>query len=156
MQTSLVSFIPEGEKPINQFELDLTYCLIKSNIPIEKLNKTEFKEFLFKYTLNTIPSPNTIRNKYIDLLYDSKIEQYREYIDESSIYLIIDETTDSLNRCVLNILFGILNGFLSQPKLISTTFHDFINSSIIFQEVNKVCQIIWPKGIYFLYTKNIY
>lgn len=101
-----------------KFQSDLTRSFIQSGIPLFKLNSVHLKNFLEKYTEKHIPDESTLRKNYNKPIYDESIAKVREIIGDSSICFILDETTDSMQRFVLNILVAPLNGRPIKPMLL--------------------------------------
>jgi hypothetical protein len=96
-QPSIINLIEEvsnKNRVKNGFSSDLTKALLAADIPLEKLNNQTFKNFLFKYTKENIPHPNTLRKSYIQHNYDEKISEIRQKIGDNEIYFIIDDTTE--------------------------------------------------------------
>ncbi len=149
-QSSIFNIIEEAtnkQQDIDQFKSDLAEAFIVSNIPLEKLNNETLKNFFFKYTKRNVPKPSTLRNSYIQHLYEQKPQKIRQEIGENNVYFIIDDTTDSLNRYVFNCLVGKLDGKPSNPMLLSTKFLENVNHSTIIQAFNNSCQLLWPNGV---------
>jgi len=80
-----------------------------------------------------MPSRTTAR-RYVQEIYEETIERIIKKIDDNSIYLIVDETTDKCSRHVMNILVGIFNGKFEKPMLIKTKFV----SSILFPDFGRL------------------
>lgn len=53
---------------------------MSANIPLNKLSNPYFKEFLSKYTGKDIPSESTLRKGYVDEIYENKIKNIRDYV----------------------------------------------------------------------------
>lgn len=90
------------------FYIDLCRMMVSANIPLNKLNNKEFREFLEKYTQQHIPSESTLRQYYVPKLYDENMKQIRNSIIGNKIWISIDETTDVTGRHVANVIVGIL------------------------------------------------
>ncbi len=72
-QSSIFNIIEETvnkQQDIDQFKSDLAEAFIVSNIPLEKLNNETLQNFFFKYTKRNVPKPSTLRNSYIQNLYE--------------------------------------------------------------------------------------
>ncbi|KAL4085190.1 hypothetical protein QTP88_023810 [Uroleucon formosanum] len=91
----------------NIFNEDLCSALIVANIPWNKLQITEFKNFLEKYTGKHIPDESTFRKNYLGPCYNNVIIAIREIIGNSDIWIAVDETTDANGRYIANLLVGI-------------------------------------------------
>jgi len=128
----------------NEFIADLTKSFIESDIPPQKLSEPSFISFLEKYTGNVLPHRTTLHKNYIQPIYSKTINKIIEIIGESDVYFIADETTDTCNRYVLNILVGTLNGKPVKPMLLSTSFLEKTNHSTIQQSFIDSCNMLWP------------
>jgi hypothetical protein len=94
-----------------------------------------------------IPNDSTIRRETIDPLFSEKITKIQQKISDNSVYFILDETTDSSNRLVFNILLGALNGFYSRPMLLLTTFVEKTNYLTISKAFVNTYSILWANNI---------
>ena len=68
------------------------------------------------------------------------VDKLRSEIGENNIYLIIDETHDSMGRYGLNILVGCLNAERHSVYLLSTKFLEKTDSSSI-----SALGVIWKE-----------
>ena len=50
----------------NEFFADLTKALVKSNIPLNKVENPNLKSFLEKWTKKELPSESTLRKTYVE------------------------------------------------------------------------------------------
>jgi hypothetical protein len=87
----------------NKFYLDIGRTFIEADIPLFKLRHPSFKKFLEYYMQRVIPNDSTIRRETIDPLFSEKVTKIQQKISNNSVYFILDETTDSSNRLVVNI-----------------------------------------------------
>lgn len=126
-----------------QFKFDLTEWLLKADIPIHKLSHPATKQFLTKYTQQSVPDESTIRKNYVDRVYQNQIDKIKSAIGDEEIYLIIDETTDVAQRYVCNVMVGILNGKPSKPMLVMSEELEKTNQFTIAQTVHKTLNLIW-------------
>jgi hypothetical protein len=133
----------------NEYFADMTKALIEANIPIEKLNHPSFRNFLYKYNKQNVPNPTTLRNNYVPKLYKNTIIKIQESLGEYPLYLIVDESTDSRNRYVINILVGQLNGKPTKSMLVSTTFVNETNNKTVSQCILNSLKNIWPDNLHY-------
>lgn len=117
----------------NKFYLDLAQTFIEANIPLKKLNHPSLKSFMEKYIKRIIPNESTLRKDFVEPLYNKTIEKIKTTVGNNAVYFILDETTDSLNRYVLNILVGPLNGYSTKTMLLCTKFLTKTNHSTVSQ-----------------------
>ena len=88
---------------------DLTKALVKSNIPLNKVENPNLKSFLEKWTKKELPSEYTLRKTYLEDEGKECIQDIILRAHGKDIYLIIDECTDVLGRYVLAVLVGVLD-----------------------------------------------
>jgi len=90
------------------FFQEMCYAMVSADIPFNKLNNKCFREFLEKYTKQTIPNESTLRKNYLSDIYDRTITNIRNYISNQKIWISIDETTDVEGRYIANVIIGTL------------------------------------------------
>ncbi|KAL4104508.1 hypothetical protein QTP88_019803 [Uroleucon formosanum] len=132
----------------SSFNHDLCHALLSANIPMQKLQNEEFKNFLEKYTNKIIPDESTLRKGYVFQCYIDTIEKIRSYVENKKIWVTLDETTDIEGRYVANVVVGTLE--LNGPGkhfLINTEVLEKVNHSTILKLFDRSLQIIWPNGI---------
>nr|XP_022900891.1 uncharacterized protein LOC111413976 [Onthophagus taurus] len=117
--------------------------MIKSDIPLNKLQSRSFREFLEKYCKKNIPDESTLRKNYVAPVYDETMQQIKKYIANNYIWFAVDETTDTCGRYVANLIIGVLNedvvteGFLISSKELTKTNSNTI-SRFVHDELNKI------------------
>lgn len=136
----------QNSRELNVFSKDLTEALIKSNIPLSKVDESPLIKFLEKHTGQHIPSSRALRS-YVDILYESTLNKIRETIKDNDIYFIADETTDRCGRYALNIMVGILSGEKTKSMLLSVKYLSKCDAKTIGQEIIETCRLIWPERI---------
>jgi len=90
------------------FSNDLCEAFLKSNIPLEKLEKSYLRSFFEKYVNKDRPSVSTLRKTYVNYCYEDTMNEKRNEILNKKIWVSIDETTDLEGRYVANVVIGIL------------------------------------------------
>jgi len=122
--------------------------MIASNIPLHKLQNTNFRSFLDKYTHRHRPDESTLRKNYVIKCYTADIlKKIRENIGSSFIYFCINETTDPRGKYVADFIVRKLNvdsprkSYLLVSKILEKT-----NNNTIAQFVNDCLRILWPEG----------
>ena len=133
------------------FKLRLALALMAANIPFAKVDNPVLKEFLEEFTGCSVPSATYLRGKYLNLVYEEKLQKLREIIGLNYVYLMIDETTDFMNRIICNIMVGILNGTNTNALLLSTQILQNTNSESISRALRTACELLWNKSD--IYTK---
>ncbi|XP_017464369.1 PREDICTED: CGG triplet repeat-binding protein 1-like, partial [Rhagoletis zephyria] len=92
-----------GDRPKNDFSMELCTALVKADIPLHKVSHPAFKEFLEKHTSFKVQDESTLRRSCLPLIYDSSLRQLQQEIGDSDIWVGTDETTDSKGRCIVNV-----------------------------------------------------
>lgn len=95
------------------FYTDLCRVFIRVDIPIFKLKNAALKDFLEKYTGKSIPDENTIRKKYVNLIYEKTLTSIRQNIQDGPIWVSINEQTDADGKYLGNVIVGKLS---SEPS----------------------------------------
>lgn len=128
------------------FAVKLATTFLEAGIPLWKLRHPSIKKFFLDEFKEVLPSENTFYSK-IDLIYETTLQKIKEYIGEHPIYFIIDETTDTCKRCVMNVLVGKIDGSPSKPVLLSTIFLEKTNNTTVQQAVNQACVTLYGSDI---------
>ncbi|KAF0760196.1 DUF659 domain-containing protein [Aphis craccivora] len=142
-----VFFSEATTSKVNTFNQDLCLSLVAANIPWKKLQNTEFRQFLEKYTNKHIPDESTLRKTYLGPCYQNVISQIRDEVGDSYIWISVDETTDINGRFIANLIIGVLHrekatrSYLISCKELSKTNH-----STVTRFVNDSLKILWPTG----------
>lgn len=140
----------EKEMTNEEFYKWLTQHLVEADVPFDKLDSClpfiRLLNGLLKTKPRNIPCSKTLRTQ-VDDVYEERIQQIRDKINEDKIYLIIDESTDIKGRFVCNVLVGALNGQPSKPMLLLVKFLDQVNTGSICQTVNETCSLLWKGNI---------
>lgn len=88
----------------NNFYFDLCKAMIAVKMPWRCLDNETWRNFLAKYTRQQILDESTLRKNYLDVCYNSVIENIRSDIGDHYIWISVDETTDKLDRQVANLI----------------------------------------------------
>lgn len=105
----------------NNFAMDLTRAFLESNIALHKIANPSIVNFIEKHTKFAAPNETTLRRKCVPVLYNECIEKMKEIAAGKYLWVSIDESTDSEQRCIANFVFGVLGEpdrcylFASQP-----------------------------------------
>lgn len=147
MKKKQLFVLDANPKSGNVFNEDLCAALVVSNIPWNKLQIPEFKNFLEKYTGKHIPDESTLRKNYLGPCYENVIIAIREVIGNSDIWIAVDETTDTNGRYIANLIVGVLkHDTPSQPYLLACKELPKTNHSTISRFINDSLKILWPAG----------
>ena len=140
ISTSIAS--TSGFNEQKQFYFDLCSAMVKSDIPLNKLQNSSFRQFLEKYCKKSIPDESTLRKNYVAPVYEETMQQIKKIIGNNYIWFTVDETTDTCGRYIANLIIGVLNedivteGFLISSKELTKTNSNTI-SRFVHEELNK-------------------
>ena len=151
VQQRVDSMVKRLEKDgLDNFNIRVTMAFIEANIPLSKLNHPSIKN-LFEVTCRQkLYSRQYLQSKYLPALFDEAISDIRKSVGSNYVYFVVDETPDILQRKVVNVLVGILNGTYSRPYLLMMKHFDrAVNSQIINQVLNQACFRLWGENIPF-------
>lgn len=127
------------------FSYELTEAFLASNIPLHKLHNPTLRKFLEKYMDRQIPHPETLRQGYVDQVYNSVLESIREDIADNFVYFIVDEATDACGSAVANFIIGALNSdSASNSYLLASKVLDKTNHETIVNFVIDCFNVLWP------------
>lgn len=130
------------------FNMDLCRALISANIPLNKLQNTEFRNFLQIYTQKDIPNESTLRKFYLDECYEEMMKNIRQRVFLKKIWISIDETTDAEGRQIANAIIGTLEeDRAGDIFLLNTDVLEKTNHSTVCKFFDKSLSILWPDGI---------
>lgn len=121
---------PAENRSASEFAMDLTRAFLKSNIALHKITNPSVVEFIEKYTKFSAPNITTLRRKCVPELYNECIEQMKKIAAGKYLWVSLDETTDSEQRCVANFVFGVL-GEPDRCYLFASKIMDATNSNTI-------------------------
>lgn len=133
----------------SQFSLDLCKTLIDAGIPFWKLENPSFKNFLKKYTGESVPSESTLRKNYLPVCYENTIQHIRNEVNGKKIWISIDETSDR-KKHIANVIIGVMEPAEdTAPKsfLLSSQELEKANSTTIAQLFTNSLNFLWPGGI---------
>ncbi|KAE8739559.1 hypothetical protein FOCC_FOCC014942 [Frankliniella occidentalis] len=136
-QVSIAESISNAKKlkqDREEFIKSTVRAFLNANIPLEKLDKTEFRQWLNKYVPGSgdLPNAQQLREKYIPLLKDDYDDILKSKLKGNKIIVLCDETTNRLGQAVFLVLFKILpskenptpNLFVASVKILQNTNAD--------------------------------
>ncbi|KAG7173974.1 Translation initiation factor IF-2-like 25, partial [Homarus americanus] len=115
----------------SQFNADLCKAFVSADIPLHKLNNKCLKSFLEQYTGKKVPDESTLRKNYVSQLFNDTMEIIRRKACGKKIWVSLDETTDVEQRCIVNLIFGVLGDETERGKYY-----------LGFEKLKKVSQIM--------------
>ncbi|EXX64439.1 hypothetical protein RirG_142700 [Rhizophagus irregularis DAOM 197198w] len=108
---------------------NLVDAFVTADIPLEKIDKLQNWLCENCNEGGFIPKSDTLRRDYLPKLFEDHVNQLKEYFRGRQVSIIIDETTDSKARSVVNILFSY-NGV---TKLVHVDYLENVNNCTIGQ-----------------------
>lgn len=88
--------------------MDLCKAMVSANIPLNKLSNVEFRKFLEVYSGKDIPTESVLRKFYLNDCYNEMMEKIKQRIFGRKIWASINETTNTENRYIANVIIGTL------------------------------------------------
>lgn len=132
----------------SNFNMDLCRALISANIPLNKLQNREFRQFLQLYTQKYVPTESTLRKFYLDDCYEEMMKTIKRRVLLKKIWISIDETSDAEGRQIVNAVIGTLEEDRADDIfLLNTDVLEKTNHSTVSKFFDKSLSILWPDGI---------
>ena len=131
-QATMMSMM-QAKESRQEFVEDFVKMMMMADIPFEKLEK--IRPFLRKHTKQegTIPTASVSRRTHLGHVFECHELAVKEFLQSPMISLIVDETTDSRDKSVLNIVAGVHGKYV----LIDVIFLDKCNHTTLSQSVVK-------------------
>ena len=100
-------------------------ALVCANIPLEKAER--LRPFLRKHCKQggTVPGPDQLRCEYLPRVFQKHVTNLKKKVAGEKVIIIVDETTDSREKAVLNILVWLKDG---SCLLVDLVYPDAVNS----------------------------
>jgi len=103
--------------------------------------------FLEKYMGQSIPNKSTLQKNYIQDIYQETLFSIRVVIQDGSIWVSIDETTDVEKRFIGNIIIGKLYDEPTYSILFNSEKLEKSNHQIIAKLLNDSMSLLWPNRV---------
>jgi len=95
-----------------------------------------------------IPDESTIQKNYVGDTYNNTTNSIRTYVENKTLWVSIDETTDVDGRYVANVIIGTLEiGCLRKTFLFNSEILEKANNSTIAKLFYKYMSLLWSEGI---------
>ena len=150
-QSLLTNSLKESEakkRRTDDYSVDLCHALVDADIAFHKVKNPTFSAFLEKYSGHKTPDESTLRKNHLPRLYDETLHRIRASLQDSKIWIAVDETTDSESRYIANVIVGDLRGDTpGAVYLLSCEQLQKTNNATISQLVLNSLQLLWPDGI---------
>ena len=147
-----ISFTESATKKrrTDEYTSDLCHAMVDADIAFHKLKNPSFSAFLKKYSGHNTPDESTLRKNHLPKLYDETLSRIRASLQNSKIWISVDETTDAVGRYIANVVVGDLCADNPGPSYLLTCEQlEKTNSATISQLVLNSLQLLWPDGIKF-------
>lgn len=140
--------IPYARRVSTPFQ-ELFAFLVKSDIPLSKLNKKSFRKFLKKYTNESVPDESTLRGYCLTEMYDQTVNVIRNYVLGKKLWVSITETIDfDEHWCIANVVVGTLEvDTPGKTFLLTTEILEETNHQSICKLFNEALAVLWPNGL---------
>ena len=115
-----------------EFVLDLVRCMTMVDMPMHRLPK--FLPFLRRHCLQggACPHETTVRKVWLPRVLEGHFAALRRLLANRAIWIGWDETTDSMDRSVMNVIVGCQqNVYLVDVRWVARVSHDVVASTVI-------------------------
>lgn len=127
---------------------EFSVALLKSGIPIEKLENQHLRQFLEKWVGLPFPDASTIRNTYARLVNCEIYALIREEIGLDPFQILVDETADSEGRKMATlILVPLREAGPSKPRVINMDEIPRADGINIANFVGNSLALFWAEGL---------
>lgn len=125
---------------------DLCQALLQDNIPLNKLSKDCFRNFLEKYKSKSIPVKSTLRKLYVAQCYEETMNNIKKYCENQKLdFYRRNHRCERLVHCVCNYRLEI--GCPGKIFLLHTEALEKANHTSIAKLLDKALHLLWPQGI---------
>lgn len=148
--------IQNRQRNKDEFYFDFIEFLILCNIPWSQVSNPAFQNFINKYmcltcccicTKNKTPSESLLRKHYFDKFFNMKLSNVYNIIGNNKIWISVDETTDYLGRCVVNlVVMPLIENMATRPYLIACKMLETVNGETISNFVMESLQSMWGES----------
>jgi hypothetical protein len=102
----------------DMFNYELTKGFLAADIPLHKLRNKKLVAVLEKYSGLAVLGETAMRSR-VDQVYTCTMARIRAALQNKYLYIMIDETTDSQKRFVVNVIVGAMGCTNSVPYLVT-------------------------------------
>ncbi|PSN44791.1 hypothetical protein C0J52_05580 [Blattella germanica] len=134
----------------SQFSFDLCKAFLASGIPLWKIENPTLREFLEKYTKESVPCESSLRKSYLTQCYDTVLDMIKEKTRNKKVWISIDESADATGRFIANVIVGVLDHSSDEsvkPFLLTSECLDRVNSTTIAQLFTTSLKLMWPEEV---------
>ena len=124
----------------SDFVEEFVRILVCANIPLEKTE--HMRPFLRAYCKQggTIPGPYKLRREYLPRVFQKYLTKLKGKVVGEKVVVIVNETTDSREKSVLNILLGFKD---RSTFLVDVQYLEMVNHVSIAQKVLMALTELW-------------
>lgn len=108
---------------------DLCNAFLSANIPLEKLNNPQLKQFLEEQIGVTIPDASWMRKNYVPMAYDKVMGEIKAQLQHGLLWVSCDASRDAMGREAVIVLIGRLEEQYHQPFVCSVEFRDTVDGN---------------------------
>jgi hypothetical protein len=80
--------------------------MVSANMSWFKFQMPEFQSLLETYCKQHIPDQSTLQKHYLPICYEDTLENIRGNIGDAFIWVVVDETMDSMGCFIANLVAG--------------------------------------------------
>lgn len=131
---SLLNTVVEASESKKAAIKDLICAFVQADIPLEKVDKLKSWLRMYLREGGNIPSGNALRRDYLPGVFENYLITIKQMFSGKKVSLIVDETTDSRARSVVNVLFN----YRDLTKLVVVDYLDIVNNSTIGQLIVRI------------------
>ena len=138
---------PNSASHVSAEDLGRKLCeaFITADIPLNKLDVPEIREFLEENIGVSMPCRTVARTRHMTGAYEEAVEKIKEELTDHPLWIGGDETTDICGRYVLHIMLGKLSmSEFHAPFLVECTFLEQANAETVAQAMNAILNKFWP------------
>ena len=142
----------------SDFVEEVVRMLVRANIPLEKVEY--LRPFLRTYCKQggTVPGPDQLRREYLPRVFQKHLAALKSKLVGEKVIIIIDETTDSREKSVLNILLGFKDRstFLADVQYLQNVNHASVAQKVLMAltelgiDFNDVLAVVTDSAAYML------
>lgn len=145
---SSLNIASTSDSQVRSFHAAVAMLFIACDIAFEEANHPAFKKLCAEQCNKIAPDEITLRKLHLKPIYEKTIKLIRDDIDRNAIFVQIDESSDSADNQVVNVLVGKLDGEKPTTYLLDVVKLDaHANSSLIVQTLLESLSVLWPDSI---------
>lgn len=142
------SILDRSSDAQSKHDEDLTRLMAATGTPFWRVSHPLWGMYINEWISLKVKRPENYFRTYLPIVYFQEVAKIREMIGTGHVLVTVDETTDTINRAVINVLVGKLSDEPSKSKLIYVGFEDENpTGEIVKDHVMAALEVLWPFGI---------